>query len=441
MTTRVSLAGRLLLASVAPLVATAAMAALAARWNLEPIAVAALAVAAGLPVALWASSRLARPWQRLAGALRDSVESYRAGDFSVRIAAPDEGELGALVAATNELGDVLSGERRTLRQRELLLSGALEASPAAVLLVGAAERILYANRAARILLHNGRRLDGRGWTELVAGLPAPLAEALDSGRDVLATVTLDDGEETFQISRRAIELDTRQLRLYQIRRLTAELRRQEAAGWKKAIRVIHHELRSGLAPIRSLAHSARTLGERGESARVAELLLEIDDAAAAIQRFVEGYSHFARLPEPRLETVELRGFLAHLARSEAFRLDGELPPVAIDADPAQLRQVLVNLVRNAREAGSPEGEVEIGAQADDRSLTLEVRDRGRGMDAEELARALVPFHSTKPDGGGLGLALCREILEAHGGDLRLAPREGGGLVVACRLPLAGGDDA
>ncbi len=441
MTARVSLAGRLLLASVAPLAAAAGGAALAARWGLAPAGVATLALAAGLPVALWASARLARPWRRLAGALRDAVESYRAGDFSVRLAAPGDGELADLVAATNELGEVLGGERRTLRQRELLLSGALEASPAAALLVGAAERILYANRAARILLHGGRRLDGRSWPELVAGLPAPLAEALDSGRDVLATVTTDEGEETFQTSRREIELDTRRLRLYQIRRLTAELRRQEAAGWKKAIRVIHHELRSGLAPIRSLAHSARTLGQRGESARVGELLLEIDDAAAAIQRFVEGYSRFARLPEPRLETVELRGFLAHLGRTETFRLAAELPAVAIEADPAQLQQVLVNLLRNAREAGSPTAEVEIGARADDRSLTLEVRDRGRGMDADELTRALVPFHSTKPDGGGLGLALCREILEAHGGDLRLAPRDGGGLVVACRLPLAGGDDA
>ena len=441
MAARFSLGGRLLLAGMAPLAAAAAAAALASAWKLSPLGVAAIALATGLPAALWASSRLAGPWRRLAAALGDSVESYRAGDFSVRLAAPPERELAALVEATNELGEVLAGERRTLRQRELLLSGALEASPAAVLLVGAADRILYANRAARILFHGGRQLDGRSWTELVAQLPASLAEALGSGSDALAAVTLDEGEETFQVNRRLIEIDTRRLRLFQVRRLTAELRRQEAAGWKKAIRVIHHEVRSGLAPIRSLAHSARTLGERGETDRVGALLLEIDDAAAAIQRFVEGYSRFARLPEPRLETVELRGFLAHLGRSETFRVAEELPPVALAADPAQLRQVLTNLLRNAREAGSPEGEVEVGARADDRSVTLEVRDRGRGMDAGELALALVPFRSAKPDGSGLGLAICREIVEAHGGELRLSPREGGGLVVACRLPLAGGDGA
>jgi two-component system nitrogen regulation sensor histidine kinase NtrY len=95
--------------------------------------------------------------------------------------------------------------------------------------------------------------------------------------------------------------------------------------------------------------------------------------------------------------------------------------------------VVLNLVRNAREAGSDS--VEVSASTDGAELVLEVRDRGPGMDNEALAQALVPFWTTKPDGSGLGLALCREILESHNGSLNLRSREGGGLVVACRLPL------
>lgn len=108
----------------------------------------------------------------------------------------------------------------------------------------------------------------------------------------------------------------------------------------------------------------------------------------------------------------------------------------LEIDPGQIQQVLVNLLKNAREAGSPAEEVSIAVRVDGDVATLEVRDRGCGMDVEALERALLPFHSTKPDGTGLGLALCREILEAHGGALRLAPRDDGGLVAACRLPLA-----
>jgi len=433
---RPSLALRVLLAASLAAVAAAGAGALAARLGASPALLFGVACAAGAAVALVAARLLVQPWTRLARALADGVASFRAGDFSVRLAARRDDALGELVDVYNELGDVLSGERTSLRQRELLLHGALEASPAAVLLISGSDRLLYGNRAARVLLGGGRRLEGQALADLLRPLPDGLRAALETERDALATVALADGEETFQISQRLFDLNSRRQRLIQIRRLTAELRRQEVAGWKKAIRVVSHEVRSNLAPIRSLARSARTLVERGDSARLDELLDDIDLSAASLQRFIEGYGRFARLPEPRTEPVALAAFLEHLRRVEPFGLDGEPPPVLLEIDAGQIQQVLVNLLKNAREAGSPAEAITIAASADGDAATVEVRDRGCGMDAEALERALLPFHSTKPDGSGLGLALCREILEAHGGSLRLAPRDGGGLVAACRLPLA-----
>lgn len=430
---------RILAAAVAAAAAAAGAAALAARSGAAPLALFAVALAAGLAVALAAGPRAARPFSRLAEALSQGVASFRAGDFSMRLAARSDEGLGELVDVYNELGDVLSAERTALRQRELLLHGALEASPAAVLLAGETDRVIYGNRAARVLLGGGRPLEGRALAELEAAAPEALAAALAARGDAVATVPLPEGDETFQVSQRHFEIDGRRQRLLQVRRLTAELRRQEVAGWKKAIRVVSHEVRSNLAPIRSLARAARTLVERGERARLDELLDDVDQSAAALQRFIEGYARFARLPEPRLEPVALPAFLEHLRRAEPFALDGEPPAVLVEIDPGQIRQVLVNLLKNAREAGSPPEAISIAASTDGRSATLEVRDRGCGMDAEALERALLPFHSTKPDGAGLGLALCREILEAHGGALRLSPRVGGGLVAACRLPLASDD--
>jgi len=432
---RPSLTLRVFLAAAAAAAAAALAGALAARAGAAPLPAATMALGAGLAAALAAAPRATRPWRRLARALADGVASFRDGDFSVRLAARRDDALGDLVAVYNELGEVLAGERAALRRRELLLHGALEASPAAVLLVAGGERVIYANRAARVLFAAGRGLEGRALSDLLAGAPDALAAALAGERDALATVALAGGEETFQIHQRHFDLDSRRQRLIQIRRLTAELRRQEVAGWKKAIRVLSHEVRSSLTPIRSLARSARTLAERGESARVGDLLDDIDQSAAALQRFIEGYGRFARLPEPRLEPVALAAFLEHLRRSEPFELDGSVPAVVLEIDPGQIQQVLINLLRNAREAGSPPEAVAIATSIDGSAATLEVRDRGCGMDADALERALLPFHSTKPEGSGLGLALCREILEAHGGSLRLAPREGGGLIAACRLPL------
>jgi signal transduction histidine kinase len=100
----------------------------------------------------------------------------------------------------------------------------------------------------------------------------------------------------------------------------------------------------------------------------------------------------------------------------------------------QLTQALINLLKNAHEANSPPEQVVLAIESDDGGTQIEVRDRGCGMSAEVLENALLPFYSTKPAGTGLGLSLCREIIEAHGGRMKLANREGGGLVVSLWLP-------
>lgn len=429
-------AARLVSVTALPAAAAAGFAAWAAASGASPAAIGGVAFLVGGGVAIVASVRWARDWRRSTEVVRTAIDGLKAGDYSLQLAPPEDPTLGELTAIYNELAAALAAERAELRRRELLLDGALEASPAAVVLVGEHERILFANRAARVLFRDGHRLEGSRFGALGEGGPETLRAALAAAEDAVVTVPLAEGDETFQILHRQFLLDGRPRRLVQVRRLTAELRRQEILGWKKAIRVIGHEVRTHLAAIRSLARSARQFGERSDPARVHELLTDIDDAGGALQRFIDGYGQFARLPEPRRETVALRGFLEHLARTEVFTIAGEVPAIAVYIDPGQMQQVLLNLLKNAREAGSPSGAIEVAASIEDRAFVLEVRDRGCGMDAMELERALHPFQSTKPDGSGLGLAICREIAEAHGGSLRLAPRTGGGLAVSVRLPLA-----
>jgi signal transduction histidine kinase len=129
-------------------------------------------------------------------------------------------------------------------------------------------------------------------------------------------------------------------------------------------------------------------------------------------------------------------FVDRLRGEVAFHVEGELPAEPVRLDQAQMEQALLNLLKNAHESGSTAAEVALRVRRQPGLLRIEVMDRGSGMSETVLANALVPFYSTKRSGTGLGLALAREIAEAHGGRIGLSNREGGGLMVAMVLPVS-----
>lgn len=382
--------------------------------------------------------RLAAPALSLFRALAGTVTAYRDGDFGFDIAWPHDDELRELVDAHNALGQTLREQRLTLVQRELLLDTMVQNTPVAMVLAADGGRVAFANLAARRLLHGGRPFEGAALETVIGAQPAPLAEALRAGRDGLCTVPAndgdDDGEETYHVARKDFVLNGRPHRLLLVRRFTGELRRQEVRTWKKVIRVISHELNNSLAPIASMAFSGRELVRRGQTERLPEVLSAIAERAHHLEEFVRGYAEVAKLPAPRPEPLDWPAFVQRLQVQVAFRTAGAMPDKPLHADPAQLEQALINLLKNAHESGSEAGAVYVRAQALPGEWRIEVLDRGGGMNEAVLAQALVPFYSTKRGGSGLGLALVREIVEAHGGRIVLAQRDGGGTSVMLVLP-------
>jgi two-component system, NtrC family, nitrogen regulation sensor histidine kinase NtrY len=388
-----------------------------------------------VPLAAWCGSRLTGRWSRMTRALNDGVLSIKDRDFSMSVTRATDDEVGELVDNYNGLGERLRIERQSLYQRELMLDTVIQTTPLAMVLTNDGDAVLYSNAAARHLFSEGRKLEGARFSLYLDRAPAPLREAIGRGGDTLFTLEIAGEPQVYHVSQRNFLLNAVPHRLLLLKQLTREINSQEVATWKKVIRVIAHELNNSLAPISSLAHSGQILATAPPNPeQMARVFSTIEDRARHLASFIEGYAQFAKLPQPRLAPVAWEVLLERLRVVVAFQLVGSLPHRTASFDTAQIEQALINLLKNARESGADAASIELSVNPAAQGFTIEVRDRGPGFTQTALENALVPFYSTKETGTGLGLTLCREIVEAHGGRLRIANRDGGGAVVTLWLP-------
>jgi two-component system, NtrC family, nitrogen regulation sensor histidine kinase NtrY len=431
---RTSLAGRTIVGLGLTALLVAVVTAAAGYYFRAPVIAAIAGLLAASPLVMWIANLITRPWSRVLRAVSDGIVSMRDHDFSVSIRTISNDEIGDVVTAYNALGDLLRRERLDLHQRELLLDTVIQTTPLVMVLTNTSGRVVYSNIAARQLFNAGRKLEGLDFMELLQQSPAPLREAVTGNTDTLFTMEVESEPQVYHLSQRRFHLNAQPQLLFLLKQLTRELAAQEVAVWKKVIRVIAHELNNSLAPINSLAHSGRLLA--GENAQLDRVFTTIGDRAAHLAAFIDGYARFAKLPRPRPAAVDWAPFIGRLQLAMTFKLVGTLPTRAATFDASQLEQVMINLLKNAAESGSKPEDVTVKVRDAGDEFVIEVADRGSGLTPDVLRDALLPFFSTKATGTGLGLTLCREIVEAHGGRLSLANRTDSatGAVVVLWIP-------
>ncbi len=221
-----------------------------------------------------------------------------------------------------------------------------------------------------------------------------------------------------------------------------ERRAEREAAWRQVARYLAHEINNMLSPIGSAAYRIeRRIEDFPEEHRpvVRESLEVMRQSLDDLGRLAEQFSQYARLPEPRLEPLDLAETVraaAQLERAGAVALHLPDRPLIVRGDRLLVSRALHNLLVNAREATEAAGPIEVRAGAGDDRAFVEVLDRGPGLDPELLARVFDPFVSTKRRGSGLGLSLVRDIMTQHGGSVGLENREGGGACARLVFPMA-----
>ena len=321
-------------------------------------------------------------------------------------------------------------------EREQLLLTLLDASPIAVVLCTETGSIAFENAAARALFFAGQPAHGLNFLRLLANGPAALHTALLSSRDEMVSLSVEGQRETYHFSRRSFTFEGAPHTLLVVRPMTREIARHDLDTMRNVVRVLSHEVNNSLAPVTSLVHSARVVLQAGTRLERLERVFDtIEERAKHLSSFIGGYASLSRLPAAAPREADWGPLLARLA---ALYPQAQLsaPESARGFfDPAQLEQALINLLKNAHEAGGPPEEVQLAlTPLADAGTELCISDRGTGFSQEALEGALLPFYTTKVGGSGIGLALVREIVHAHHGRLSLAARDGGGASVTIVLP-------
>lgn len=387
-----------------------------------------------LGISMWLGHQLFHNIHEGLAALEMGLLNLKDGEFSTTLAYDEKDELGHLCNLYNQTIVHLRDEKHWIYQRELLLDKITQSSPEVLFLVNDQQQIVFSNVAARQFFQQPHGLEGQKLETIVEAAPKGARSAILASKHGLFSINIAENEtQTWHLSFGEFLLNNQAHRLFILKQMTRELSRQEVAVWKKVIRVISHELNNSLCPISSLLHSGQIVSEQLNEQRLSRVFATIEDRIQHLTDFVQGYGKFAKLPEPRFETIQLQPLFAQLVEQWHFHYNGELD-ISLVADRVQLEQLLINLLKNAHESGTDPNSVELDVVGSGPEIILEVKDRGKGIPDATLANVLIPFYSTKSNGSGLGLALCREIVDAHHGQIALYNRKGGGLSVRVVFP-------
>lgn len=332
-----------------------------------------------------------------------------------------------LNAALNRIKEILTRTKLRAEERERYYQLIMESAQTGLITVNDTGSVYQANsEALRIFglqqLTHIRQLEGT-----VPEAARALA-AIRPGEKLRVTCSTETGEMALTLGCSEITLEDRHRRVISVSDINSEVSEIQIESWSKLSRILTHEIMNSLAPVTSLSDTLLHI-DRPLDPDVRRGLETISATSRRLVSFVDSYRRFTRIPAPQREPFEVRELIRQAVSLTAAA--GDAPQIHVDiepadtmiyADKAQLGQVAVNLLKNAREAtaGRSAGEIWIRSRIDAAEhVIIEFSNNGGSIPAEVAENIFTPFYTTKPDGSGIGLSLSRRIMQLHGGTLRL----------------------
>jgi nitrogen fixation/metabolism regulation signal transduction histidine kinase len=377
-------------------------------------------------------------------------DAVRFADYSQRFDFEKAGSGFASLGRTfteiiAQMRDRRSGQESELRQLKALV----EHIPVPLLTAHADDSLTLQNNAARRLFgaaHVTRLNDLR---QFGPGFARAVEEAVPGDRE-LVSFTVEGVEYHLTLAATEVVIEGDRERLISLQDIQSELDATQAEAWQDLVRVLTHEIMNSITPVTSLARTASDLvddmvSDTGPDSPLAEDLADVQSAVATVARrsdslmqFIDSYRQITRLSPPekkRVALTELFDTVTRLAaaewQDEGVALKSRVEPsgLYVYADRDLLEPVLLNLLRNAWQATKDREQpaIELCGRMNRRGNTvIEITDNGPGIPDELATKIFVPFFTTREGGSGVGLALARQVMIAHGGFIRLTRSDGEG---------------
>lgn len=349
-------------------------------------------------------------------------------------------EMNAFAHSLNRIRNLLATKQSHSIRQENFYQTMLEEVPNGILAWNTEKKILFANGTASYLLGMDQILF---LYQLEEKYPS-LKEFITRGNMQESFLLQSDSKKQLSLSINQMKLDTVQITLLSIKNISLELSEKESESWNKLTRVLTHEIMNTIAPIVSLSQTLSLLPNTNE--RLVHGLEVIREQSERLMEFTESYRYLSYMPEPKKEPfllTELLHELNFLMQSDLensnIRLIQQSTPsdISFYGDKKQLSQVFLNLLKNSIQSldGETNGVIELSLKVADK-LYIRLSDNGCGIPIELQEKIFVPFFTTKKEGMGIGLSLCRQIIKKHGGSIYLEESNKGKTVFGITFALA-----